>query len=109
MQVAPNQIFTGYAFDGTNITIPLAALPGLTAAAADPVTGNGMEVVRQVLERTQGAISALTPENRPKKAAITKPNPTMATGTGVPPGTLRQAYNATFDLMPSALELASEV
>ncbi|MEG5045965.1 hypothetical protein [Microcoleus sp. B4-C1] len=108
MQVAPAEIFTGYTSDGVNLTIPLAALPGLTAAEADPTTGNVMEVSRQIVDRLHSGITALAPEAKPTKATVTKPNPSIATGVGVTPGTLRQGYSLTFDLTPTALELASE-
>ncbi|MEG4419386.1 hypothetical protein QUA70_12355 [Microcoleus sp. LAD1_D5] len=110
MQVAPIDIFPGYTLtaDGLSIAIPLAALPGLTATEANATTGNAMEVVRQVVDRTQSVIGGLAPTARPTKAAITKAVPTIATGLGVQPGTLRQAYNLTFDLTPTALEPASE-
>ena len=108
MQVAPSEIFDGYTSDGTTITIPLAALPGLTAAEANATTGNVMEVSRQIVDRLHSGITALVPTARPTKAAVTKQNPSIATGATVSPGTLRQAYTLTFDLTPTALELASE-
>lgn len=108
MQVAPSEIFTGYTSDGTSITIPLAALPGLTAAEADETTGNVMEVCRQFLNGLHSGITALAPTSRPTKATVAKQNPSIATGATVAPGTLRQGYTLTFDLTPTALELASE-
>ena len=108
MQVAPSEIFTGYTSDGTNITIPLAALPGLTAAEANATTGNVMEVTRQILDRLHSGVTALAPTARPTKAVVTKQNPSIATGANAAPGTLRQGYTLTFDLTPTALELASE-
>ena len=108
MQITPAEIFPGYASDGTTITIPLAALPGLAAAEAHPTTGNGMEVLRQILDKTQGYVAGLAPTSKPTKATITKGNPAIATGVGVVPGTLRQGYAVAFDLTPTALELASE-
>ena len=108
MQIAPNELFVGYTFSADTISIPLSALPGLTAAEADATTGNGMEVLRQVVDRAQVAIAALAPSARPTKAAITKPNPSIASGVNVVPGTLRQAYSLTFDLQPIGLELAAE-
>lgn len=106
MQVSPGQIFDGYTFANNTITI---ALPELLAAQADPVAGNGMEVLRQILEQAYSRVASLAPAARPTKATITKPNPTIATGSAIAPGTMRQAYNTTFDLMPVALEPASEV
>lgn len=109
MQIAPDELFVGYAFSADTISIPLSALPGLTAAEANATTGNGMEVLRQVVDRAQVAIAALAPSARPTKATVVKPNPSIASGVNVVPGTLRQGYNLTFDLQPVGLELASEV
>ena len=111
MQISPSEIFAGYTFDSTanEIRIPLAALPGLTAAEANASTGNGMEVIRQIVDRTHSQLASLAPTARPMKATVAKPNPSIASGANVTPGTLRQSYNLSFDLQPTALELASEV
>lgn len=111
MQISPIEIFAGYTFDAaTNeIRIPLASLPGLSAIEANADTGNGMEVIRQIVDRTHTALVTLAPTARPTKATVAKPNPAIASGVNVAPGTLRQSYNLSFDLQPTALELASEV
>ena len=108
MQIAPDELFDGYSFANNTISIPLAALPGLTAAEADAATGNGMEVLRQIVDASQVAIAGLAPTARPTKGTISKPNPSIANGQNVAPGTLRQTYTLTFDLQPTGLELAAE-
>jgi hypothetical protein len=105
--VTPIQLFPGYLSDGLTITIPLTDLPGLTAAEASS-TGNGMEILRVILDKAQAQLVVLTPETRPTRASLTKGQPSIATGTGIQPGTLRQTYTATFDLVPTGLEPASE-
>lgn len=109
MQISPANLL-GATFDATaqEIRIPLSALDGLTAAEANATTGNGMEVLRQINEKAAGSVAALAPSARPTKATISKPNPNLASGANVTPGTLRQIYNLTFDLEPTGLELASE-
>jgi len=111
MQISPIGIFAGYTFDAvTNeIRIPIASLPGLSAIEANATTGNGMEVIRQIVDRTHTSLTALAPTARPTKATVAKPNPAIASGANVLPGTLRQSYSLSFDLQPTALELASEV
>jgi len=111
MQISPIGIFTGYTFDtvANEIRIPIASLPGLSVAEANATTGNGMEVIRQIVDRTHATLTALAPASRPTKATVAKPNPAIASGANVTPGTLRQAYNLSFDLQPVGLELASEV
>jgi len=106
--ISPQQIFPGFASDGTLITIPLTDLVGLTAAEANPTTGNAMEVLRVIIDRAQAALNALAPAARPSRATIDKAAPTIAFGTGVPVGTLRQTYTATFDLTPTGLEPTPE-
>jgi hypothetical protein len=108
MQVSPNEIFSGYTFANDTISIPLTALPGLTAAEADADTGNAMELLRQIIDRANTAIVALAPTAKPTKATISKPNPSIASGQNVAPGTLSQSYTLTFQLQPTGLELASE-
>jgi hypothetical protein len=111
MQISPIGIFTGYTFDtvANEIRIPIASLPGLSVVEADAITGNGMEVLRQLVDRAHVALTALAPSARPTKATVAKPNPAIASGANITPGTLRQAYNLSFDLQPVGLELASEV
>jgi len=106
--VTPAQIFPGFTSDGTNITIPLTDLVGLTAAESNATTGNAMEVLRVIVDRAQAAIAALAPTARPSRATIEKAAPTIAFGTGVPPGTLRQGYTLSFDLTPTGLEPTPE-
>lgn len=106
--VTPVVIFPGYASDGTNITIPLADLTGLTAVEANATTGNGMEILRVIIDRANAALLALAPTARPVRASIEKAAPTIAFGAGVPTGTLRQTYTATFDLTPTGLEPTAE-
>lgn len=106
--VIPTQLFPGYTSDGTTITIPLADLAGLTAAEANPATGNGMEVLRTIIAKAEAQLLALTPTARPTRSTLTKAVPTIAVGQGIEPGTLRQSYTATFDLTPTGLEPAAE-
>lgn len=107
MPLSPVDVFPGYTFANNSISIPLAALPNLEVSDVDPATGNAMEVLRQILDKMQAHCASLTPDARPKGATITKPNPTIAAGANVPPGTIRQGYTATFDLMPTALKPAN--
>jgi len=111
MQISPIDIFAGYTFDTTSseIRIPIASLPGLSPSEANASTGNGMEVIRQIVDRTHTQLAALAPAARPTKATVTKPNPAIAAGINVAPGVLRQSYSLSFDLQPTGQELASEV
>jgi hypothetical protein len=45
----PKDLFTGYGFDGTSISIPISSLLGITVEEADPVTGDWRELMRALL------------------------------------------------------------
>lgn len=108
MNVTPIQLFPGYTATATEITIPLADLSGLTATEANATTGNGMEVVRAIIDKLNAKIVALAPTARPVRSAVAKAAPAIAFGAGIPEGTLRQTYTLSFDLVPTGLEPAAE-
>jgi hypothetical protein len=47
--LSPVYVIDGYSSDGTNITIPIASLIGLTAAEADAITGDWREILQAIL------------------------------------------------------------
>ena len=51
---APSSWITNYSSDGTNITIPIASLPGMTAAYAHATTGD----IRLIVQGFLNAIDA---------------------------------------------------
>lgn len=99
----PTELFPGYAFDGTDITIPLADLAALSSAEANATTGDGREVLRALLDAAYTNYNGLA--TKPSKMSMTKPNPALATGAS---GQFRQTYTAVFDLAPTGLQMASE-
>jgi len=106
--VTPVQLFPTYAFDGTLLSFSIADLVGLSAAEADPTTGNAMEVIRVILERAQAQLNTLAPTARPTRSSLTKGAPIISPTSGVPPGTLRQTYTFSADLTPTELEPTAE-
>jgi len=106
--VNPSQIFPNYTSDGTSITIPLTDLEGLTAAEADATTGNAMEVVRAIVEKTHMQLTSFATTARPTRASIIKDAPAIAVGAGIAPGTLSQGYRLNFNLTPTGLEPTPE-
>lgn len=87
------------------IFIPLTAIPALSAAEADPVTGDGMEVFRAIQHATYKGVNALSEGSRPIKATITKePN------NNLPNGNYQAIYISRFELQFSdeAATMASE-
>lgn len=79
--ILPTVPFPGLTSTGTSITIPLTALAGLTAAEADPATGDGRKVVEALVRAASSNILALDAANRPVSLTIVVPN---ATGAGAP-------------------------
>jgi hypothetical protein len=50
-RLSPEKVLPGYSSDGTNISIPIASVIGLTAAEADAVTGDWREILQAILLR----------------------------------------------------------
>ena len=103
--VRPTQLFPGYTSDGTNVTIPLASLPKLTAANANAATGNGIDFIWAVLDAAIENINGLAVEARPTKATLTKANPVVVPGGN---GAISQAYTFNPQLMPTGYDLVDE-
>lgn len=103
--ISPSQLFPGYDSDGTSITIPLTALPGLSVSEADANTGDGREICRVMCETIHSKISSLATSERPSKMTTTKSNP-----AGVSATQIRQSYSFSFDVEfnPSTLSMANE-
>jgi hypothetical protein len=99
--ITPAQLFDGYEYltAGTEVTansivIPLSALFGeLTAEEADPATGDGREVLRQIVGSAVKSIAVIPVEDRPTKLGIQTPALTALSATQV-----RKTYTFTFDL-----------
>ena len=105
MNITPAQLFPGYTATATSITIPLSVLPILSATEAEPNTGNGMEVLRAIVDEASQILAKLTPEASPVRASATKVAPSIAYDV---PGALRQTYALSFDLFPTGFEPAPE-
>ena len=61
----PTDLFAGMSEDGTDLTIPLASVPGLSAAEADAVTGDPKEIARAMVERVFQWYSGLASVDQP--------------------------------------------
>jgi len=68
--------------DGTNITVPIASFPELTAAEADGSTGDIRKIAFAMFEKLFQTYNALETADRPTKWTITKTSSTNTT-TGV--------------------------
>lgn len=103
--ISPTDIFSGYSADATAITIPLAALPGLTQAEAHATTGDAREVLRIILEKYVAAIEGMSANNRPAFMQMSRGNL-----IGLTPSLVRRSYSVTFEeaVGPTATSLRAE-
>ncbi|MDJ0661570.1 MAG: hypothetical protein QNJ42_19095 [Crocosphaera sp.] len=90
--ITPATIFPNLTSDGTNITIPITDLAGLTAAEVDPSTGNGAELLRIICETAYTKINALDTANQPTQMRWSKPP-----AQGITAGVNRQDYTFGFN------------
>lgn len=96
-QKEPTQMFAGMSEDGTDITLPLAAVPQITATEADAVGGDLRKVAYGLCHQMHAHIDGLDEADKPSKFRVNE---------------IRSAaqvkYEFTFDLTPSQYEVADE-
>lgn len=90
--ITPTDIFSGYTADGTALTIPYTALPGLTSAEAHASTGDAREVLRIILEKYFTAIEAMPLNERPVSMTMSRGNL-----IGLTASTVRRSYSISFE------------
>lgn len=92
---APTAIFAGYSSDGTDITIPIADITGLTAAEAHATTGDWRNIFLSLCYTVLSYYDSLADADKPQ--AFTPDMPTVQrVRTGDLAGTLRQVYSFEF-------------
>lgn len=72
MNLAPSHWLAGYTADSSGITIPLTALPGLSAAEADETTGDIRKVARAVVAALHAAYLAEAEADRPSQMQLSR-------------------------------------
>jgi len=68
----PTTWIPSWSEDGTDITVPIASFPELTAAEADAATGDIRKILFAVLTRIYAVWAALSLDDRPGKMRITR-------------------------------------
>lgn len=92
---APTSLWPSYTSDGTNITIPIAALDGLTAAEAHTTTGDLRSIMLAMCSTAYRHYSELATADRP--VAFTASAPSIAAITsGTLDGTFKTTYSFIF-------------
>jgi len=83
--------FASWAEDATNITVPLASFPELTAAEADGTTGDIRKTLFAICERAYQAYLGEASADRPAKMTIAR-----SSSTNDLTGAITRVYQFTF-------------
>ncbi len=72
MNLAPSHWLDGYTADSSGITIPLTALPGLSAAEANATTGDIRKVARALFAALHAAYLGEAEADRPQQMELSR-------------------------------------
>lgn len=92
---APTALFAGYSSDGTNITIPIANIIGLTAAEADTTTGDWRSIFLSICHTVLTHYDSLAVADKPQAFVADLPS-VGRVRTGALAGSLRMVYSFDF-------------
>lgn len=67
---APNTWIASWSEDGTNISVPIASFPQLTAVEADGATGDIRKVVYAILHKLHAEWDGKAEADRPKQMGV---------------------------------------
>ena len=93
----PSDFLAGYASDGTNITIPIASLNGLTADEANDTTGDGAEVCKAIVDTMVKAHVGFGEGNIPTNMQVEDQTP-----EGISSTQFNKGYLLTFNIDATA-------
>lgn len=93
---APTSLWPSYTSDGTNITIPIAALDGLTAAEAHTTTGDWRSIMLAICSTAYRHYSELATADKPTMFTASMPTISPVT-SGTLAGTFRTTYSFVFN------------
>ena len=100
---APNAWIPDWSEDGTDISVPIASFPQLTADEANGDTGDIRKLIFALVDKLFAKWAALAAADRPAKMTISR-------GTSVDDstGAIRRSYTFTFDLESAGEEVVDE-
>lgn len=99
----PNAWLENWSEDGTEITVPIATFPELTAGEADATTGDIRKIVYALMEKLYNEFNERAAADRPVKMTINKSSSyNQATGR------LTVSYGVNLELALSGAEVAAE-
>lgn len=103
MNLAPGHWLDGYSADSNEITIPLAALPGLSSAEADASTGDIRKVARAIIAALHAAYIDEAEADRPTQMQLSR-----YTNVDENNNTTTRTYQARFNVAVAAEEVVDE-
>ena len=103
MNLAPGHWLDGYSADSNGITIPLAALPGLSAAEAHASTGDVRKVARALLAALYAAYIGEAEADRPAQMQLSR-----YTNVDESNDTTTRTYQARFNVAVAEEEVVDE-
>ena len=78
----PTYFFGSWSEDGTDITIPIASIPELTAGEADATTGDSRKTLFAICDQIFTAWNAIATADKPGNMTISKSiSPNVSAGT----------------------------
>jgi hypothetical protein len=92
---APTTLWPSYTSDGTNITIPIAALDGLTDAEAHTSTGDWRSIMLAICSTAYRHYSELLTADKPTMFIASMPTITPVS-SGTLAGTFKTTYSFVF-------------
>lgn len=103
INTVPSVWIPSWSEDGTNITVPIASFPLLTAAEADGATGDIRKIALAFLEQLYDSYSGTAIADRPGKMVITR-TPAFSAATDQTTIT----YSVSFVTESTAYDVVSE-
>jgi hypothetical protein len=100
--VTPSTWLAGWTEDGTNITLPIANLPELTAAEADASSGDIRKIIYALCEKFHAVNAAIETANKSTKMTISR---SVSYGTD---DIITKQYTFTFKVAATAADVVAE-
>lgn len=103
----PTTLWPSYSSDGTHITIPIAALDGLTSAEAHTTTGDWRSIMLSIISTAYRHYSELATADKPRAFIAYAPT-TYPITSGTLAGTFKTTYQLDFYNQYTTPDVANE-
>lgn len=103
----PTEMWAGYSFDGTSITIPIANLNGLTTVEAHAVSGDWREIMLAFISTAHAHYTGLADADKPQAFVSATPlYQSQTTGDLAP--SVKVTYKQEFYINLDVTDVADE-